>query len=430
MLFRRFLDFVRDNALFGPGQAVLLAVSGGPDSVCMAHLFQRAAGPMGLRLGAAFVDHGWRDVRKERAFVRGLASNWLLPFHALKVRPERRDSWEARAREARLGALKALAGRRGYDRVALGHTRDDQAETVLMRLAKGSGPRGLGGIRPIRDGLWIHPLLPFSRAEVLAYLSNHGLSWMEDPTNADPRFLRNRLRMNVLPVLEREVNPSALKCLARAAEALALDDDLLSLEARRVRRAITTARFPFEAWDRAAFIALHPALARRLAAGALEARLPRWESRQVDRVCALAGSARRTAALALSGGLTCLLTCDTIYWSPLPKGWPPRELSLPGRVCIANGLTLEARRGRGARGAEEVSLGPAPPKKATIGPLRPGEEALRRLLKAEKMPGVLRPYWPVLRVGRRVLWVPGWHEAAPTAAASGPNMIVRWSHDA
>jgi tRNA(Ile)-lysidine synthase len=299
-----------------------------------------------------------------------------------------------------------------------------------MRLTRGAGPRGLGGIRPSRAGFWIHPLLPFTRAEVLAYLNRHGLPWVEDPTNADPKFLRNRLRMKVLPFLEREVNPAVKEALVRAAEALALDDDLLTMEARKIRAAITTARFPFEAWDRTAFIALHTAIERRLVAGVLEERLPRWDSRQVERVCAWAESARKTAALALSGGLTCLLTCDTIYWSPCPKGWPGRELPLPGRVCIAHGLTLEARWGRTAREEGGFSLGPEPPRRARLGPPGPGEELLKRRLKALKVPGVLRPYWPVLRAGRRVLWVPGWDEAVAPEPSTRPNMIVRWSHDA
>jgi tRNA(Ile)-lysidine synthase len=428
MLFQRFIDHARDNALFGPGEAVLLAVSGGPDSVCLAHLFARAAGAMELRLGIAFVDHGWRDVKTERALVKRLAAGLDLPFHPLKVRPLQGDSWEARAREARLSALLTLSKRKKYARCALGHTRDDQAETVLMRLARGGGPRGLGGIRPKREGFWIHPLLPFSRPEVLAYLAENSLPWMEDPTNADPKFLRNRLRMKVLPLLERELNPSVRDALARAAEGLAIDDEFLTVEARKALVSVTTARFPFEAWDRTAFTSLHPALKRRLVAGMLETRVPRWEARQVDRCLAMIDSPRKSGVLAVSEGLTCLLTCDTIYWSPCPKGWPAREFSLPGRVCIANGLTLEARWGRQARGEEEVSLGPEPPSRLVLAPLSPGEEPLRRRLKALGVPGVLRPYWPVLRDGARVLWVPGWNEAAPTEPSSGPNMIVRWSH--
>lgn len=428
MLFQRFLDYARDNALFGPGEIVLLAVSGGPDSVCMAHLFARAAGAMELRLGIAFVDHGWRDVKSERSLVKRLAVGLELPFHPVKVHPQRGDSWEAQAREARLEALLTLSKRRKYTRCALGHTRDDQAETVLMRLARGSGPRGLGGIRPVRDGFWIHPLLHFSRSEVLAYLAENGLPWAEDPTNADLKFLRNRLRIKVLPVLERELNPAVRDALARAAAGLALDDEFLTGEARKALASITTARLPFEAWDRGAFTALHPALQRRLVAGVLEARVPRWEAAQVDRCLALAHSPRKSAVGAVSEGLTCLLTCDTIYWSPCPKGWPAREFSLPGRVCIANGLTLEARWGRPARGEEEVSLGPEPPSRLVLAPLSPGEEALRRRLRLLGVPGVLRPYWPILRDGARVLWVPGWDEIVPAAPSPGPNMIVRWSH--
>ena len=430
MLLRRFLDFSHDNALFGPGEAVLLAVSGGPDSLCMGHLFAKAARTMDLRLGVAFVDHGWRNTARERSLVNALAGEWGLPFQALKVRPLQGDSWEAQARNARLDALKALAGNKRYGRVALGHTRDDQAETVLMRLAKGAGLRGLGGIRPKRDGLWIHPLLLFSRAEVIAYLEEHGIPWLEDPTNADPKFLRNRLRMSVLPLLEREVNPAVRSSLARAADGLALDDDYVTGEARRALASVITAHLPFEAWDRAAFTALHPALQRRLLAGILEARVPRWEGCQVDRCLALAHSARKSAVGAISEGLTCLLTCDTIYWSPCRKGWPEREFPLPGRVWIANGLLLEARLSAKSWVEGEISLGPEPPKRLRLSPLLPGDETLRRQLKAWKVPGVLRPYWPVLRDGERVLWVPGWYESVPAVKTQGPNMIVRWSHDA
>src|SRR5262249_42436080 len=161
--------------------------------------------------------------------VRALAERFGLPFHlervAVRTAPGG-DGLEAEARRVRHAALEARARAVGAGRIAFGHTADDQAETVLMRLLGGAGPPGLAAMAPVR-GLIIRPLLDSRRADLLAHLTARGLPWIDDPSNRDPRFLRNRLRHEVLPALATVAGPRVTQALCRsAALSRALVDDL------------------------------------------------------------------------------------------------------------------------------------------------------------------------------------------------------------
>ena len=214
------------------GESVLIAVSGGADSVALLHTLRQLAGPLRLRLSVGHVDHGLREGSPADAeFVALLAKAMAVPALVERVVIEPGASLEARAREARYRALRSMAAHVGADRVALGHTADDQAETVLMRMIQGAGPRGLAGIPPVR-GRFIRPLIETSREDVEAELIRSGVSWREDPTNGDVRFLRNRLRHEVLPVLAA-VNPGIASALTRTARLARAHVDALTAWAGR-----------------------------------------------------------------------------------------------------------------------------------------------------------------------------------------------------
>ncbi len=246
------LKTIRAHGLVSRGERVLVAVSGGPDSMALLHVLAEAAERLGVRLEVATVDHGLRPAaRDEAALVRDRAEALELPWHGLAVdvaaaRRPHGGLLEA-ARRARLDALEALAAKIGAARVALGHQADDQAETVLFRIVRGTGLRGLAGI-PYRRDPFIRPLLDVSRAEIARYLARRSISYAEDPTNADRRFARARMRHDLLPRLEAE-NPRVREALvALAAEARAVvpadlvDDDPPADVGRRVASVVARLR--------------------------------------------------------------------------------------------------------------------------------------------------------------------------------------------
>jgi len=215
------LQTIRRHALLVTGDKVLVGVSGGPDSMALLAALWELAPRLRLTLEVATVDHGLRPVAGELALVRERAEALGLPWHRLSVDVRgagiSRGLQEA-ARRARLGALAKLAQAQGCRRVALAHQADDQEETVLFRILRGTGLRGLAGIPYLRDP-FIRPLLDVSRAQILAYLHRRSLAFARDPSNEDLRFARTRLRQLVMPVLRRE-NPRIGEALRRlAAEA-------------------------------------------------------------------------------------------------------------------------------------------------------------------------------------------------------------------
>ncbi|MBB4938267.1 tRNA(Ile)-lysidine synthase [Streptosporangium album] len=215
---RHALDDVKSGAL------VLVACSGGADSLALAAALGFVAPRAGLRAGLLTVDHGLQPGSAgQAAEVVGLApALGLDPAEPLSVSVGTSGGPEAAARQARYAALSEAAGRLGAAAVLLGHTRDDQAETVLLRLARGSGTRSLAGM-PARAGLYRRPLLELGRRTTVAACAALGLSPWDDPHNLDPRYTRVRVRDRLLPALEDELGPGVAEALARTA-ALCRDD--------------------------------------------------------------------------------------------------------------------------------------------------------------------------------------------------------------
>ncbi|MDO8476307.1 MAG: tRNA lysidine(34) synthetase TilS [Candidatus Rokubacteria bacterium] len=234
------LDSIRRSGMLRGGEAVLVAVSGGADSVALLDVLGALAPELRLTLQVVHVHHGLRpEADADAGFAGGLCARLGIPFHLERVSVTREPPWdglEAEARRARYGAFREVARRVGAQRVATAHTADDQAETVLMRLLEGAGPRGLAGIAPVR-GIFIRPFLGARRADIEAHLRARGLAWVEDASNSDPRFLRNRIRHEVLPFLAEAVEPGLVEHLARSAALVrAMVDDLERVAARELPR--------------------------------------------------------------------------------------------------------------------------------------------------------------------------------------------------
>jgi tRNA(Ile)-lysidine synthase len=240
------------HELLPPAGRLLVAWSGGADSTALLDLMRRLAPELGLALGAVHVDHRQRTGSAALGRrLRRLAAGWRVPCQVLRlpVATCPPGSSETRLREARLRRLASAARRLGQARVALAHTADDQVETMLLRLARGTGLAGLAGIAPRGLAPFVHPLLEVSRREVLAYLRWRQLGWEEDPANRESRHARNRVRHELLPWLRERLNPSVDLALLRLGRAAARDEACLAalvaqipLETRSDRARIEAAR--------------------------------------------------------------------------------------------------------------------------------------------------------------------------------------------
>ena len=220
--------------LFRPGDGILAAVSGGPDSTCLLHVLYLLRDKWALNIEVAHFDHNLRgeESKRDAHFVRETAGRLMLPFHlgTGDVKSYARQKGmciQDAARAMRYGFLMRIKGATGCACIATGHTADDQAQEVLLRLLRGSGLAGLSGIHwQRRDGV-IRPLLGISRQDVLRHLTTFGLDFVEDSSNESPKYLRNRIRKDLIPFLAREFNPAIIKTLNRTAGLLSEEHELL-----------------------------------------------------------------------------------------------------------------------------------------------------------------------------------------------------------
>jgi tRNA(Ile)-lysidine synthase len=354
------------------GRGVLLAVSGGPDSTALMHAAGMLRGASGASVQVATVDHGLRPGSAPEAEGVGRAARALglphaiLPWSGPKPGTGLQDS----ARTARYALLIARARAVGAGFVLTGHTRDDQAETVLMRLAAGSGPAGLAGMRAARElapGLTLgRPFLHLPKAALVAWCEDRGIAYLRDPANADPRFARARLR-GAWPVLAREgLTPARL---ARLAERAARDAAALRAAAEQALDAMgrpgTAGAAP--RLDGAALAVLPEAVALRCVdialtrAGAAPRRLERLEALVLE---SLLPALRRRAPIrrTLAGFLIAADTAGTVSFAPAP---PRRRAATPAALA-AGGAALLGKGEPPAYIGEVCTDGPAEPGDASV----------------------------------------------------------------
>ncbi|MBF0497192.1 MAG: tRNA lysidine(34) synthetase TilS, partial [Deltaproteobacteria bacterium] len=220
-----------------PGETVIAGVSGGPDSTAMLHASNELKSVHGISLVVCHLHHGLRlEAEAEMMMVQTTAEDLGLLFFGKRMDvAAAAKQWnlgiQEAARQVRYEFYEEIRQSQGGHKIAVGHTADDQAEEVLMRLIRGSGPAGLAGIPPVRDGTVVRPIIGSTRAEVLDYLRSQGVSYAEDVSNRNEKYLRARVRARLLPLLKESFNPDITATLVRTAGIMAAAHDFLAQEA-------------------------------------------------------------------------------------------------------------------------------------------------------------------------------------------------------
>ena len=270
---RQMHRFILQHTMIEAGDTVVVAVSGGADSLALLYGLHALHTQLNYcQLHVVHLNHGLRpDAVTDAEFVEQHAARLGLPFHVHTVDvPRLRKQWklsvEAAGRRARYEFYETVCGEVGATKVALGHHQDDTAETVLMNLLRGAGTTGLKGIAPVRDGKFIRPLMGFTRQELEAFLTSMSLKPRHDLTNTDNRYLRNRIRHELIPLLERNYNPNIKTGLSRTAEVLSAESEYLETAAREAFEVcrITDTQSTGVVLDREKFLQHHIALQRRM----------------------------------------------------------------------------------------------------------------------------------------------------------------------
>jgi len=348
--------------MIAAGDLVVVAVSGGPDSTALLHALVQIKGTQRFRLRAAHVHHGIRgaDADADANAAASLARKVGVPFSQhradVPVYAESHGlSMETAARDIRYHMLESVANRFGANRIATGHTANDQAETVLLNLLRGTGPRGLAGIPPVR-GRIIRPLIGITREAVQHYCDSQQFAYRIDATNRDVAFSRNRVRHELMPVLER-TQPALVSTLSRLAEIMRAEDDFMSEQADNALRGVASQRPGEVGVLLGLFAALPPALQRRVIRAAI-AKVKGdeldIELQRVDALLHLALEGRTGAVVELPGGLRAERTYGEVVIAPAPaeKAISTQEwtLPIPGRVPLRElGLEIAASRSRAKR---------------------------------------------------------------------------------
>ena len=455
LLPRWVLDYARENHMFSSGDRVLVAVSGGPDSVALLHLLARITTELGLNLAVAHFDHGLRgrESTGDARFVAELAAGLSLPFHP--GRGEVRDlarrgkiSLQMAGRRLRLDFLRATCRAQSYNRLALGHTADDQVELFWLRLLRGASPEGLKGMWPATPEGLVRPLLSVGKEVLLAWLARENLPYRTDTSNLSRAYLRNRVRLDLLPELTRLYNPRLKQAIWRTQALLQEEERFLSREAARAWADV--AREPAGeviSLDLPRLSALAPVLQKRVlraAAGKIAAHLA-LTAAQVTALLDLARGSRSGGLVALGQDLRVARAGSELhFFRPLPE---PSGAATTLSAGADQGDSPEGWRWRLSRRPvnPEENLRLAPHRALfdldrvafplEVRHFRPGDrfwpqgapgvKKLQDFLVDRKVPRWLRPHLPLVAGGREIYWVAGLRVADPVKITPDTRNVLQ-----
>lgn len=415
---------IREQGLIPPGTRVLALLSGGADSVCLVHALRKLLGPSAVT--ALHVNHGLRPAAHEdERFCVALCEQLGVELHVEHLEMPRKGNVEAAAREARYSAAGRLADRLGHGRVATGHTASDQVETILYRLVSSPGRRALLGMKAL-SGRLVRPLLGVSRLETREYCRAAGLSWREDETNLDRSLARNRLRLDVLPLL-REIHSAAERNVLATAEVLSEEAELLErLVDEAEDQVAATGGVPAVDSARLAElpVPLRRLLLRRLAEEASGEALPMSSARvrEIEALATRGGS----ASLDIGGGVRAVSEYGVLRFQRHLEEHDrePASLAVPGRCRfgeweVVSEMERHGQLGSPLRGSADEPLLDAAKlgESLTVRAWREGDrmqplglsgtKSLQDLFTDRKVPRSLRHTLPVIESQGEIAWVAG-----------------------
>jgi tRNA(Ile)-lysidine synthase len=449
------LQYIRQTGLLRAGERVGIAVSGGADSVALLRIALEIREELGIVLSLAHFNHKIRGAESDHdeQFVRQLAAQHALSFHsasgdAKTHAKSNKLSLETSARRLRYEFFKRLLSSDDVSRIATAHTLDDQAETVLLKLVRGAGTRGLAGIYPrvsvqhsainTQQSAIVRPLLATRRLEVEAYLQEIKQNWREDASNRDLQHTRNRIRHDVLPRLEEALNPRVRETLAEAAEIARAEEEFWS---ERVNRILGESWRKEEQGGRLRLDLIRGApvaVQRRTVRAAGEALGLNLEFCHVEEIIALAKEGARAA---LPHDWTAVLHKNEIRFGPVKK--PPTDYSyvvaIPGRVKVREaGVVIDAvvvSEGEHAAALEGLLRPDAAQKSLLIRNWRAGDrfwpshakqpKKIKELLQDLHITGEEKKNWPVIATGDEVVWVKGLGVRWDFQAKNGTGILIR-----
>lgn len=455
-LFLRWALEMRRSRHFRPGDRVGVAVSGGPDSVLLLNFMRQFAPEAALTLAAVHFNHKLRGEESEadERFVRQRAEELGVEFLRSEPGPTEqaratRRNLEAAAREVRYRFFFSLINQGKLDKIVTGHTANDQAETVLLRLLRGSGTRGLGGIYPSLGGKIFRPFLGLTRDEIERELQQRKAAFRVDSTNQEVRFERNRIRLELLPLLKKKFNPEVETLLAELSARARDDEEALERLSHerahpwRVREG-DTEKIPIRA-----LVEFPPAIQRRVLRQmilAVKGDLRRITYRQMEALRTLASETQSGRKLLFLGPLEARKEFDWLVIErppePIPSGAFSQPVEVPGEVSIPQlGIVFRLKfieaeavektyNASGMAGLDPQKL----PGKLILRNWKPGDRfqpqgsqkarKLKELMGRRKIPAGQRKYWPVLESGAKIVWVRGFPPADFVAATRGSKQII------
>ena len=428
-------------------ESLLVAVSGGVDSVVLLHALKSVSAELGITLEVAHLDHQIRPESSADAdFVQKLCVQWDVSCHVEScdvpvLAGEGKISLEMAGRQARRELLLRVVGGMDAGLIAVAHHRDDQVETFMLRLLRGSGQSGLSSMR-IQQGLWWRPLLGCSREQIVAYARHHELCWVEDQSNSDPTFLRNRLRSQLLPQFV-EINPQFYNRVAGLTEQFQAEDDYWQEQVERHFADLLVSHHDGLRLSRTALLALHPALRMRILREALHqvrGTLQRIESVHLQAIESLLVSQRSQAQLDLP---ECWVArrYQTLWFRDvaplLPKPFD-LSVSIPGELELPDGrvlrVSLQPEQEGESLNVTEYSFADLP-QSLRVRSWRAGDrfepsamvghKRLKNFFVDNRVELEQRLNTPLLVSGEEILWVAGMRRSRHAIAGHDKGPVLR-----
>jgi tRNA(Ile)-lysidine synthase len=466
--------YILRQELIQAGDRVGVAVSGGADSVALLRLLLELRKDLGIVLSVVHLNHQLRGEESEgdEQFVKAFALDHKLEFYGerIAVKPHAQSkhlSLEAAGRELRYGYFHRLLDQNCVDRIATAHSLDDQAETILLRLVRGTGTRGLAGIYPKLNILAaslpsrtagaafiVRPLLNTSRKELEAYLGEIAQEWREDSSNLDPRFSRNRVRSGILPWLEENLNPSVRNTLAEAAEVARSEEEYWENQVRDLlpKISVQDSNTPATQLDLPALRELPLALQRRVLRAVGAPLGIHLEFQHVERILQLVNEKSTRGPFSIPGGSVGKsggTNNDRLRFQPENFAASPTHsgfayvLPVPGRIVVneiqtafhATLIPVGAAEGYNPQESADLMDARLLARKLQVRNWREGDRfwpahtkaprKIKQLLQERRVTGPERKVWPVIVSGDEIVWMRGFPLPAHLRSKNGSSSAVK-----